>query len=422
MMQHMPHLSFTAKSKGVLLVAWAVIVTLLIHFVVMPPKSFNAALELEQRLLGCNELEQAAANQPTLITSTDGNATQSTGDQASTESANQAEAVDWGAPKTEETSVNKKKPRIAIVSASYQNDAARPGSGGERVVKANVLKTLALPNKMAYACQHNYSLYVLTEPLFTEIGSWAKLPMLQRLLMADLADYILWTDLDALFMNRHKDVETLIEDIGNKDFAITVDPNGLNAGVLLIRNSKWSRAWLTRLFNWRPVSSTFRETQHYTDQGALITDLFFSEPVELMKHVALLPGRRMNAKPEGLGVRGSYQDGDFILHLPGEYCGYSNDSTWNVTTCSTSVNAWLSQSTVSQFCNISSSELNSSLSKSKDLTDLRTTCCSTEMLSQQKLDEHMVTRSWVESLPIVYNDAEPIQFGTAVDLLSPHKT
>ena len=97
------------------------------------------------------------------------------------------------------------------------------------------------------------------------------------------------------------------------DLVYSADINGLNAGVLFVRNTDWSRAFVTRWLSSRPMY----ERHPNADQSAL-AHLLHGEPREKW---GAWPQRTFNSYGYGeyglVHPEGEWQKGDFALHLPG---------------------------------------------------------------------------------------------------------
>lgn len=72
--------------------------------------------------------------------------------------------------------------------------------------------------------------------------SWNKILMVKRVL--DTADWVLWLDADAFIVDMDHDLRSGLGCRTGKDCLVSVDDNGLCAGVFALRNSAWSRQLL----------------------------------------------------------------------------------------------------------------------------------------------------------------------------------
>ncbi len=112
---------------------------------------------------------------------------------------------------------------------------------------------LALKNKADWARLHGYELHQMAQTLDAGIrpGAWQKVALLQRALKTippSRAEWLLWLDMDVVI----GDVATTFpvdwytgKDLvmwGSKEKITGGDVHGMNSGVLLLRNSAWTRA------------------------------------------------------------------------------------------------------------------------------------------------------------------------------------
>lgn len=112
---------------------------------------------------------------------------------------------------------------------------------------------LALKNKADWARLHGYELHQMAQTLDASIrpGAWQKVALLQRALKTippSRAEWLLWLDMDVVI----GDVATTFpldwytgKDLVMWGFADKIaagDVHGMNSGVLLLRNSDWTRA------------------------------------------------------------------------------------------------------------------------------------------------------------------------------------
>ncbi len=145
----------------------------------------------------------------------------------------------------------------------------------------------------AYAARHGYGWICDTPPLEemtsqlggAAFGSWYKVLMINRLLDelgksgairtdTGTSEYthLMWIDADAVVVDHSKRVEQLIA-LGGRTTQLTIAEDMtpcclLNAGVLIIRNSAWSRALWSELWT-AEWTKRYRETPFY-EQTALI--------------------------------------------------------------------------------------------------------------------------------------------------------
>jgi hypothetical protein len=111
---------------------------------------------------------------------------------------------------------------IVVIAAGVQDDASK----------------LSLRNKEQYASMHEYDLHVLGQlpSGCSRKIPWFKIPYIKSLLHK--YDYVWSLDLDTLILDMDFDVKRLIDD--RFDLVVGIDPNGINTGSFIIKNSIWS--------------------------------------------------------------------------------------------------------------------------------------------------------------------------------------
>lgn len=164
------------------------------------------------------------------------------------------------------------------------------------------------PNRVGYCYQHGYGLQGgLTD---AASGFWVKATtILDSLESGD--GWAAWFDADVLITDQSSPMHWL--DTTPADLIYSADTNGLNAGVLFVRNTGWSRQLVRRWLD----SRSFYERYPNGDQAAL-AHLLLAEPKDRWE---CLPQRTFNSyiySEYGLYYPdGEWSCGDFALHLPG---------------------------------------------------------------------------------------------------------
>lgn len=76
---------------------------------------------------------------------------------------------------------------------------------------------------------------------------WYKIKLLLKLLKNPDYDFIVWNDADSTIVNYDKTLESIIEQVGDKDILVGKDWTSiLNTGTMFIRNSEHSRTILQK--------------------------------------------------------------------------------------------------------------------------------------------------------------------------------
>ncbi len=174
------------------------------------------------------------------------------------------------------------------------------------------LAEVVLPNMIDY-CKvrgYSYSPHLSPEPYegFDKIST-----IYDTFNLYDI-DVIFSRDMDTLITNFHTKVEDFLED--GKDFYITKDFNGINAGSFIIKKTAWSKFFITYL------ESKKGQPGMYCEQNAI--EAYMAEFPDDEK-IKILPHPSINSYhyplypeiPPQTHEQGQWQMGDFVLHLPG---------------------------------------------------------------------------------------------------------
>lgn len=193
---------------------------------------------------------------------------------------------------------------------------------------------LTWENKLDYAQKHNYFLYDASDHIDTSRPpAWSKIKAVQHLLEEEHCDWVMWTDADTVIMNSDKKIENFLPADPTKDLLVGSDNGGgYNSGVFVLRNSAWSKRFLTQWWNMEsfvnPPGLSLSGDNHALKE--LLRDM-----VDFDAHV-LSPARcTFNSFAKFLSVGESaavmdaldeqpwyqsedyYHMGDFLAHTPG---------------------------------------------------------------------------------------------------------
>jgi len=159
---------------------------------------------------------------------------------------------------------SKLRPNIAVITSSFLY--------GGCMLKA---APLSAKNKREYSERHGYafvphSFEFAQQPYRRRRAVWGKIDAVEKVL--SYYEWLLWIDMDAIFVNRSLSIEHLLEmceeRVGGKEafekiHLIVARPIGdkmINAGVFLIRNTDWARDILRRGIQPRYDLSTGRNS------------------------------------------------------------------------------------------------------------------------------------------------------------------
>lgn len=99
-----------------------------------------------------------------------------------------------------------------------------------------------------YYCETNSEL--IHEVLGNRAGSWYKIPFLKEQLELNDSDYIAYIDSDAFVANDEVDLRDIIAQYSEYDLILGEDfgPDLINGGVLIFKNTEWSKDFLKRVW------------------------------------------------------------------------------------------------------------------------------------------------------------------------------
>jgi hypothetical protein len=176
---------------------------------------------------------------------------------------------------------------------------------------------LSRANKDAYCQRHGYRFVCRTDGFDpTRAASWSKV----RFLLEELprADWVFWSDADALVMNSTVPLTRFVQD--SVDVVFSGDPyHGINCGHILVRNTPWSLGCLERVWN----RTEFLD-HPFWENAAVIQ--MYAEDAEVRRHTVVVPNKLFNGFPY---ERGGYTEGDFIVHFAGCRRPVLDAAMWN---------------------------------------------------------------------------------------------
>lgn len=162
--------------------------------------------------------------------------------------------------------------------------------------------------KVSYAGRHGYGIGGCL--VRGDDPEWMKLDAIREAMTVGV-EWVMWLDADAAITNESVTIEAVIGDTA-ADLIVNWDINGLNAGVLFVRNTDWSRGMLSR---WRKAGRRFG---HYPNcEQTTLAYMLYAEPKEKW---ACVPQKACNSyrySEYGYSYpEGDWRPGDFVLHLP----------------------------------------------------------------------------------------------------------
>jgi hypothetical protein len=129
-----------------------------------------------------------------------------------------------------------------------------------------------------YYCEKNKVL--IFETLNGRAGSWYKIPFLREQLISSDQDYIAYIDSDAFIANDAVDFRDIIANYPEYDLILGQDfgPDLVNGGVLIFKNTEWSKEFLKRVWEKSERISRGRyKNEIWLEQTILSTFLLVNE-------------------------------------------------------------------------------------------------------------------------------------------------
>lgn len=169
-------------------------------------------------------------------------------------------------------------------------------------------------NRLAYAQRHGYCFNIRrhSEEL-TDLKSISREKAEFMRSALDLSEWVFWMDFDAIFTNFTAKIESIIEANPGKDFMICRDVNGPNNGVMLIRSTIATRAFMDLV-----ISICDQHAHENAAMVHLFNHLIMPNPAI---NLSVLDNRVFNSMPYWLypyeDRSGEWRQGDFIFHAPG---------------------------------------------------------------------------------------------------------
>ena len=167
---------------------------------------------------------------------------------------------------------------------------------------------LGVENKRAYCQQHGYDFIYCEDSLDTSRHpAWSKILLILKAFENPNYKWVVWLDADTLIMNQDIPLEDLVDEKYN--LVIAKDFNGINSGVIFMRNCEWSDQFLTQAYTHTEFLS-----HPCFEQLAISVEL---EKPEFDQHAKIVPQRLFNSYPiESVSrLNSTYQPGDFLIHF-----------------------------------------------------------------------------------------------------------
>lgn len=140
---------------------------------------------------------------------------------------------------------------------------------------------------------------------------WSKILIILDIMQDSDVKWIMWSDADSLITNYHIRIKDFIDK--RYDMIVASDCSGINTGQFIIRNCRWSREFLAKVYDRREFIN-----HGWWEQAAIMDEYANSD--EVKKHIKVLHQRAMNSyaaeyNPDNYDVK--WQPYDFIVHFAG---------------------------------------------------------------------------------------------------------
>lgn len=163
-----------------------------------------------------------------------------------------------------------------------------PGGHGYHRRSSTWMWPYTIANRIAYAETRGYALHIegpeVVDPMTPP--SWSKIKVIRKHLLR--YPYVLWVDVDVLFMTHSKQLEDFVAEHPSSDVIAAKDFNGLNCGVMLFRRSPWTLDFLDRIWHFSGDRSNM-----WQEQFAMMEALKHSQDDE--SHFAFVMQYDLNA-------------------------------------------------------------------------------------------------------------------------------
>lgn len=171
---------------------------------------------------------------------------------------------------------------------------------------------ITVPVMKRYCLKHNYDFWehkIENDNRY----SYKKHEFFQKLFKTD-TDVIFYLDADALITNSNFKVEDFIDE--EHDLFVTEDPNGVNLGVLILKNNKTGQ-WLNEFI----LSQRDKFVVEQDVVNDLIKSPFFNHQffIKILPHPSInsYPYEYYSEFPDMKHEDGNWREGDFVCHVPG---------------------------------------------------------------------------------------------------------
>ena len=202
-------------------------------------------------------------------------------------------------------------PRIGVMTINAQPHTRSLGTSS----RASWMHRISYHNKKTYCEKWGYDLIIEDIDVVnrTRDVAWSKIPAFRKWLPK--YQWIMWVDMDALFMEYHIDLTRFIDD--KYDVVIGKDWNGINMGVYFMKNTPYNFQLMEEMWDaprtfWHP----------WEEQSTLMAIWNPAQNPYARQHalrVHVVDQHAFNSYPTTFvwgHYEAAYRNGDFLVHFP----------------------------------------------------------------------------------------------------------
>eukprot|EP00527_Entomoneis_sp_CCMP2396_P006523 CAMPEP_0198141074 /NCGR_PEP_ID=MMETSP1443-20131203/4145_1 /TAXON_ID=186043 /ORGANISM="Entomoneis sp., Strain CCMP2396" /LENGTH=346 /DNA_ID=CAMNT_0043803697 /DNA_START=90 /DNA_END=1130 /DNA_ORIENTATION=+ len=193
---------------------------------------------------------------------------------------------------------------------------------------------LTWQNKIDYARKHGYQLFDGSDLIdTTRPPAWSKILAVAQLMDEDKCDWIMWTDADTVVMNSDQKIENFLPSDPSKHLLVGSDNGGgYNSGVFLLRNTEWSRQFLSDWWDMRSfvrppgmalsgdnnaMKALLRDMPDFQEHVLSPTRCTFNSFAKFLTFSQQLTVMENLKEQPWYASQDYYHKGDFLAHTPG---------------------------------------------------------------------------------------------------------
>ena len=133
---------------------------------------------------------------------------------------------------------------------------------------------------------------IIIEGVEARAVQWYKIKLIKKEILNTAADYVVFMDADAVFVNTQKDIRDIIKKYEGKELLITEDfgPDIVNTGVMIFKNTEWAVDFLDRVWEAGNRVSRGRYRMEIWHEQTIVSAFMQINQVDRQKTEILYPG------------------------------------------------------------------------------------------------------------------------------------